>query len=70
VALGEAREKGNNRSSTLFPDGLVLAALRLVAWANVGMALALLVAIGFWLVYCGWSDRTMDRDPHKTDSPA
>jgi len=46
-----------------------LAVLRLVAWANVGMALALLVAVGFWLACCCWSDRTMDRDSLRTDSP-
>ncbi len=47
-----------------------LAVLRLVAWANVGMAVALLVAIGCWVVCCWWSDRTMDQDPPRKDSPA
>jgi hypothetical protein len=50
-------------------DVPALAALRLVAWANVGMALALLVAVAVWIVCCGWSDRLMDRDPPRVDAP-
>jgi len=34
-----------------------LTALRLLAWANVGMALALLVAVVFWLACCGLDSR-------------
>jgi len=34
-------------------DGFAVDVLRLVAWANVGVALALLVAIGVGLVSCG-----------------
>ena len=51
-------------------DGFAVDVLRLVAWANVGVAVALFVAAVAWLVCCGWSDRTMDRDPPRTDSPA
>jgi hypothetical protein len=39
-------------------DGFAVDMLRLVAWANVGVAAALLVAIGVWLVCCGIESRS------------
>lgn len=34
-----------------------LTALRLLAWANVGVAAALLVAVVLWVVCCGLDSR-------------
>ena len=34
-------------------DGFAVSVLRLVAWTNVGVAVALLAAVGVWLVCCG-----------------
>ena len=38
-------------------DGFAVDVLQLVAWANVGVAVALLMAVVFWLVCCGVEDR-------------
>ena len=38
-------------------DGFAVDVLQLVAWANVGVAVALLLAVVFWLVCCGFESR-------------
>jgi len=39
-------------------DASALTVLRLIAWANVGMAVALLVAVGVWLLCCELESRS------------
>jgi len=38
-------------------DGFAVDVLQLVAWANVGVAAALLVAVVLWLACCGVEGR-------------
>jgi len=41
-------------------DGFAIDVLQLVAWANVGVAVALLATVAFWLVCCGMEDRSTE----------